>query len=80
MQISQLCGISKENTHENNESYLLALHRRSRTIRSLYGRSMSAGRNERSPDDDDVYLYKLQREGVTETTLYTLPYRPATKA
>ncbi len=33
-----------------------------------------------SPDDDDVYLYKLQREGVTKSILYTLPYRPAKKA
>jgi hypothetical protein len=30
-------------------------------------------------DDDDVYLYKLQREGVTKSMLYTLPYRPAKK-
>jgi hypothetical protein len=31
-------------------------------------------------DDDDVYLYKLQREVVTKSILYTLPYRPARKA
>jgi hypothetical protein len=31
-------------------------------------------------DDDDVYLYKLQREGVTKSILYTLSYRPAKKA
>jgi hypothetical protein len=32
-------------------------------------------------DDDDVYLYEnLQREGVTKSILYTLPYRPAKKA
>jgi hypothetical protein len=33
-----------------------------------------------SPDDDDVYLYKLQREGVTKSILYTLPCRSAKKA
>jgi hypothetical protein len=29
---------------------------------------------------DDVYLNKLQREGVTKSMLYTLPYRPVEKA
>jgi hypothetical protein len=30
--------------------------------------------------DNDVYLYKWQREGVTKSILYMLPYRPAKKA
>jgi hypothetical protein len=36
----------------------------------------TAGALAEVPDDDDVYLYKLQREGVTKSILYTLPYRP----
>jgi hypothetical protein len=31
-------------------------------------------------DDNDDYLYKLQRECVTKSILYTLPYRLAKKA
>jgi hypothetical protein len=32
-------------------------------------------------DDDEVHLYiKLQREVVTKSTFYTLPYEPAKKS